>query len=225
MDLQKEHHRPAICELENRLVKTLTDVRFVQVITPLIFAEEMLVKMSINADHPLRKQVFWVGENRCLRPMLAPNLYYLLTKLIRLWKKPVRIFEVGPCFRKDSRGSLHSNEFTMLNLVELGLPEEERHLRLEELADLVMKASGIEKYCLVTKPSEVYGETVDIVSDRELGSAAIGPHPLDAVWGIFDPWVGIGFGLERIAMAREGFQNIQCVGRSLEYLDGVKLNI
>ena len=113
----------------------------------------------------------------------------------------------------------------MLNLVELGLPEEERHLRLEELADLVMKASGIEKYCLVTKPSEVYGETVDIVSDRELGSAAIGPHPLDAVWGIFDPWVGIGFGLERIAMAREGFQNIQCVGRSLEYLDGVKLNI
>ena len=62
MDLQKEHHRPVICELENRLVKTLIDVGFLQVITPLILAEEMLAKMSINADHPLRKQVFWVGE-------------------------------------------------------------------------------------------------------------------------------------------------------------------
>lgn len=95
---------------------------------------------------------------------------------------------------------------------------------MEELVCLVMKASGIKRYRLVSKP-EVYGETIDVVSDLEVGSAAMGPHPLDVPWGIFDPWVGIGFGLERIAVVREGFQNIQPVGRSLEYLDGVRLNI
>lgn len=113
----------------------------------------------------------------------------------------------------------------MLNLVECGLAEEQRQHRLEELAGLVMKASGIKNYSLVSKPSEVYGETVDVVSDLEMGSAAMEPHPLDVPWGIFDPWVGIGFGLERIAMVREESQNIQRAGRSLDYLDGVRLNI
>jgi hypothetical protein len=37
--------------------------------------------------------------------------------------------------------------------------------------------------------------------------------------------VGVGFGVERLALVREGFQNIQRVSRSLEYLDGVRLNI
>jgi len=63
------------------------------------------------------------------------------------------------------------------------------------------------------------------VSGVEVGSAAMGPHRLDAPWGIFDPWVGVGFGLERLSMVREGFQNIQRVSRSLEYMDGVRLNI
>jgi phenylalanyl-tRNA synthetase alpha chain len=157
--------------------------------------------------------------------MLAPSLYTLLKKMIRLWKKPIRIFEVGPCFRKESRGGQHSNEFTMLNLVELGLPEQERQDRLEAFVDVVMKASGIGTYRLVVKPSEVYGDTIDVVSGLEVGSAAMGPHRLDAPWGIFDAWVGVGFGLERLAMVREGFQNIQRVSRSLEYLDGVRLNL
>jgi len=88
-----------------------------------------------------------------------------------------------------------------------------------------MGASGIEAYELAHKPSDVYGETIDVVSGLEVGSAAMGPHSLDANWGIFDPWVGVGFGLERLAMVRGGFQNIQRVSRSLEYLDGVRLNI
>jgi phenylalanyl-tRNA synthetase alpha chain len=113
----------------------------------------------------------------------------------------------------------------MLNVVEWGLSEEERTDRLEAVVGLVMKASGIETYDLVTKSSEVYGETIDVVSSVEVGSAAMGPHVLDANWGMFDPWVGVGFGIERLAMVREGFQNIQRVGRSLEYLDGVRLNI
>jgi pyrrolysyl-tRNA synthetase-like protein len=223
--LQKNRFRPVLCELEDCLVETLTKEGFVQVATPLIIARQMLAKMSITSDHPLSKQVFWVGENRCLRPMLAPSLYSLLKRLIRLWKKPIRIFEVGPCFRKESRGGQHGNEFTMLNLVELGLLEEDRKHRLEDLIALVMRASGIKTYRLSTKPSEVYGDTLDVVSGVEVGSAAMGPHKLDAHWGIFDPWVGVGFGLERLVMVREGFQNIQRVSRSLEYLDGVRLNI
>ena len=223
--LQKNRFRPVLCELEDCLVETLTKEQFVQVTTPLIIARQMLAKMSITSDHPLIKQVFWVSENRCLRPMLAPNLYSLLKRLIRLWKKPIRIFEVGPCFRKESRGGQHSNEFTMLNLVELGLPEEDRKYRLGELVALVMQASRIETYDLKIKPSGVYGDTIDVVSGMEVGSAAMGPHKLDAHWGIFDPWVGVGFGLERLVMVREGFHNIQRVSRSLEYLDGVRLNV
>jgi phenylalanyl-tRNA synthetase alpha chain len=225
LTLQRTTLRPILCELEDCLMDALTDAGFVQVRTPLILSQQMLARMSITPDHALGRQVFWLGENRCLRPMLAPNLYALLKRLLRLWEKPIRIFEVGPCFRKESRGGQHTNEFTMLNVVELGLPEKDRMDRLEEVVGLVMKASGIETYQVVTKSSEVYGETIDVVSGVELGSAAMGPHELDASWGIFDPWVGVGFGVERLAMVKEGFQNIQRVSRSLEYLDGVRLNI
>jgi len=63
------------------------------------------------------------------------------------------------------------------------------------------------------------------MTDIELGSAAMGPHPLDDAWGIVNPWVGLGLGLERLVMAKQGYQNIQRTGRSLIYLDGVRLNI
>jgi phenylalanyl-tRNA synthetase alpha chain len=90
-----------------------------------------------------------------------------------------------------------------------------------------MGAVGIDNYQLVTESCGVYGETMDIVTDTgtELASAAMGPHPLDGAWGIVDTWVGIGMGLERLVMAKEGYQNIQRAGRSLIYLDGIRLNI
>ena len=59
----------------------------------------------------------------------------------------------------------------------------------------------------------------------EVCSAGLGPHPLDGNWGIVDPWVGLGFGLERLIMAREGYPNIERAGRSLSYVDGVRLNL
>jgi len=34
----------------------------------------------------------------------------------------------------------------------------------------------------------------------EVCSAAVGPNPLDGNWGIVEPWVGLGFGLERLIM-------------------------
>jgi pyrrolysyl-tRNA synthetase-like protein len=218
--------RPVLCDLESRLVETLTEAGFVQVTTPVLLSKGLLAKMTISETHPLYEQVFWVDDRKCLRPMLAPNLYFILKDLLRLWAHPVSIFEIGPCFRKDTQGGVHMQEFTMLNLVEMGLAESDCSERLKTLADLVMKAAGINDYSLESESSEVYGETLDIVAgDLELGSGAMGPHVLDEQWGITVPWVGIGFGLERLAMIRDGHSNVQKVGRSLTYLNGTRLNI
>jgi phenylalanyl-tRNA synthetase alpha chain len=173
--------------------------------------EDSLIQMLVKQDF--------------VQVMLAPNLYFLLRELVNIWEKPVRIFEVGPCFRKDTKGRHHINEFTMLNLVELGLPLTNRKERLEELATNVMGTSGIKEFSFTSHRSEVYGETIDVLSNFEVASGAMGPHPLDSNWGISDPWVGIGFGLERLLMVRENFQNIQRAGRALVYLDGERLNI
>ncbi len=220
--------RPGLCRLEGALVDALLREGFVQVATPIIMSKGLLAKMSIGDDHPLASDIYWLGGNKCLRPMLAPHLYFVLQDLLRLWEKPIRIFEVGPCFRKESEGAKHSSEFTMLNLVEMGLPIEAREERLQELAGLVARAADIGDYRLQPCSSEVYGETIDVVAgkdDVELGSGAMGPHPLDRAWRIVEPWVGIGFGLERLLMVAEGSQNLKRMGRSLSYLDGIRLNI
>ena len=121
--------------------------------------------------------------------MLAPHLYHLLRDLRRLWGKPVRIFEIGPCFRKESEGAYHLNEFTMLNLVELGDLEGRQEERLKELAVTVMEAADIADYRLEKDQCHVYGNTIDLIAgDLELGSGAYGPHELIPL-GIVDPWV------------------------------------
>ncbi len=220
--------RPALCRLESILVDVMVKQGFVQVATPIMMSRGLLSKMSIDADHPLQSQIYWLDKSKCLRPMLAPHLYYVLVDLLRLWDKPVRIFEVGPCFRKESKGSLHSNEFTMLNLVEMGLPIDGREERIMELGALVSEAAGIRDFHFEVVKSEVYGDTLDIVagSDRtEVGSSAMGPHPLDLPWKITDSWVGIGFGLERLLMVAENTRNLAKMGRSLTYLNGIRLNI
>ena len=220
--------RPGLCRLETRLADTLIKQGFVQVTTPILMSKGLLQKMSIDAGHPLNSQIYWLDKNKCLRPMLAPHLYYVLVDLLRLWEKPVRIFEVGPCFRKESQGALHSAEFTMLNLVEMGIAEDQRQKRLQELAALVIQTTGLERFEFQTETSAVYGQTIDVLAGAgliEVGSAALGPHPLDSAWRISESWVGIGFGLERLLMARENSQNLAKMGRSLAYLDGIRLNI
>ena len=225
-DLRKGRRAPQLVELERTLSDTLTDAGFVRVVTPLIIASDSLRKMGIEHGHPLREQVFWLEDGRCLRPMLAPNLYTLLRRLDRHWTKPFGIFEIGPCFRRDSKGASHLNEFTMLNLVEIGRTAAESRERLGDLVSTVMRAAGISRYELEITESEVYGEMVDVlVSGAEVCSAGLGPHPLDDNWGIIDPWVGLGFGLERLIMARESYPNIERAGRSLSYVDGVRLNL
>jgi len=226
--LRDGHRRPGLCRLESRLTEVLVQNDFVQVATPTILSKGLLARMSIDDDHPLASQIFWLDKDRCLRPMLAPHLYYVLKDLLRLWEKPVRIFEVGSCFRKESQGARHANEFTMLNLVEMGLPEDKRQARLEEMAALVAEAAGVEDYIIQTESSAVYGETIDILAGEkrmEVGSAAMGPHVLDQAWQVTDAWVGIGFGLERLLMVAEKCDTLGRMGRSLAYLDGIRLNI
>lgn len=227
-ELRDGPRRPGLCRLESRLAEVLVENEYVQVTTPTILSKGLLAKMSIDDEHPLASQIFWLGNDKCLRPMLAPHLYFVLKDLLRLWEKPVRIFEIGSCFRKESQGSQHSNEFTMLNLVEMGLPEDQRQPRLEEMAALVTAAAGVDDYIIETESSAVYGETIDILAgeDRlEIGSAAMGPHVLDQAWQVTDAWMGIGFGLERLLMISENSPSLGRMGRSLGYLDGIRLNI
>jgi phenylalanyl-tRNA synthetase alpha chain len=207
--------------------------RFTKVVTPVIISTEALDRMTLTGDKPLRDQVFYVGRNRCLRPMLAPNLYVMMRELGRIAGGPARIFETGVCFRRESQGARHLNEFTMLNCVEYGEAYASGHTdgggakaRLEELARMAMAAVGIEGFTLERETSVIYGETLDVVADGvELASGSYGPHVLDANWGVFRPWVGIGFGIERIAMVRGGHRTIRRVGGSISFVDGIPLNI
>jgi pyrrolysyl-tRNA synthetase-like protein len=226
-ELRAVHGRPGLCRLETRLVETLVRNGFVQVATPTIMSRGLLDRMGVSRSHPLADQVFWLNDGSCLRPMLAPHLYYVVKDLLRLWERPVGIFEVGSCFRKDSEGARHSQEFTMINVCEFGVPEADREGRLRELAELVTLTSGIGEFRLEASVSSVYGETLDVLSrdGLELGSGAMGPHPLDHAWRITDPWVGIGFGLERLLMTASGSESIGKMGRSLAYLDGIPLKI
>jgi len=224
--LQKEARPPALCRLERKLADLLAESGFTRVLTPTLMSRGVLAKMGIRAGHPLHDKIFWVDPRRCLRPMLAPHLYSLLAELLRVWEKPVRIFEVGSCFRRETQGSQHAAEFTMLNLCEMGLPAERCRARLEQLADSLMRAAGIEGWSLQSEDSVVYGQTVDLVAGGvELGSAAIGPHELDRPWKIAEPWVGLGLGLERLAMVAQGGRSLARWGRSLSHLDGRPLRV
>lgn len=224
--LRAGRRRPLLAELEEALCSALTGRGFVQVFTPHIITADALAKMGIEPGHPLRTQIFWLADGRCLRPMLAPNLYTLMRRLGRVWRRPFGIFEIGTCFRADTQGARHLNEFTMVNLVEVGGTDAPARARLEALTATVMRAAGIPHYELVESASEVYGAMIDVeVNGMEVCSATAGPHPLDGNWGIVEPWVGLGFGLERLLLAREGLAGIERVGRSVSYLDGVRLNL
>jgi phenylalanyl-tRNA synthetase alpha chain len=225
-ELQHRPGGPALYRLERKLADALAEEGFSRVLTPTLMSRGMLAKMGIRQGHPLYAKVFWVDARHCLRPMLAPHLYSLLVDLLRVWEKPVRIFEVGSCFRRETQGAKHAAEFTMLNLCEMGLPSERCRSRLEELAARLMQAAGIREYSLQSESSVVYGETIDLVARGvELGSAALGPHALDRPWRITEPWVGLGLGLERLVMVREGGDSLARWGRNLGYLDGLPLTL
>ncbi|MDR3316185.1 MAG: hypothetical protein LBS98_06900 [Coriobacteriales bacterium] len=231
--LLEESHEPALCALIRTLAATLHAMGFTQVATPTTIPRLFLERMGITTRHPLHRQVYWLDAKTCLRPMLAPGLYALSQRLLNVADLPLRLFEIGSCFRRESEGHRHLREFTMLNLVEWGTPVDERIPRLEELMRLVLDAGNLKGYRLEEEDSTIYGRGMDAVDRHglELASSSMGPHRLDPAWRIATSWVGIGFGLERLLMSREGGEDgeggegIHRHARSFTFLDGVSLNM
>ncbi|MDR2035891.1 MAG: hypothetical protein LBP91_04380 [Coriobacteriales bacterium] len=222
---QREGRAPSVNALSERTSHFLRSRGFIEVSTPLIISRQFLERMSIGDDHALISQVFWLDERSCLRPMLAPNLYDLSKRMLKVYGRPLRVFEIGPCFRKESSGGRHLECFTMLNFVEWGIAEAQKVGRFKELGLLLMEQLGLRDYRFVEEQSVVYGTTIDImVGNVEVASGAFGPHPLDKQWGMDETWLGLGVGLERVVMLAEGLDTIQKAGRSLRYLGGVSLN-
>ncbi len=220
--------RVALESLAEKLTAVLCKKGFTRVSTPTVISKSSLAKMTIDDNHPLSHQVYWISKNQCLRPMLAPNLYSLMTDFNRLNHRPIRFFEIGSCFRKESDGAKHNSEFTMLNLVEMGTPKEERSDRLKELASLVAETAGLTDYRFESEESKVYGTTIDVVTGVEgieVASGATGPHSLDIAWGVTDTWVGLGFGLERLLMTEAGESSIGRWGKNLAYINGIRLSL
>lgn len=223
-DTVAEPERHPLVRLEEALAQALIGEHFLEVKTPTIISKDSIRKMGIGSDHPLNEQIFRIDEIRCLRPMLAPNLYFLMRHLKRNVPLPLRLFEIGPCYRRESRGSDHLEEFTMLNLVELA-PEGAPPEQLRHHIATIMEAAGLD-YALCDRDSEVYSRTIDVeVAGTEVASAAWGPHVLDQAHGIVDPWVGAGFGLERLLMVQNHGSGIKKVGRSLIYLRGARIDV
>jgi pyrrolysyl-tRNA synthetase-like protein len=220
-----KQERSEMGALQEMLSRNLATMGFMQVHTPTIISATALLKMGLGEGHPLREQVFWLqGEKRCLRPMLAPNLYVVMRNLAKSIPGRFGIFEIGSCFRKESRGSNHLEEFTMLNLVEIR-PVERPEVRMN---DIVRRLSIMLDLPLeiVAEESEVYGSTWDVMAEgTELASAAFGPHPLDRAFHVDFPWMGIGLGLERTLMVRNGSRNIRRHGGSLAYLNGARMDL
>ena len=72
----------------------------------------------------------------------------------------------------------------------------------------------------------VYGETLDVMhGNLELSSAVVGPIPLDREWGIDKPWIGAGFGLERLLKVIHNFKNVKRAARSESYYNGIPTNL
>ena len=180
--------------------------------------------MGIDESNPIWKQIYWIDESRCLRPMLAPNLYTLL-EILQKFIRPLKIFEVGTCFRRESKGKIHLEEFTMLNAVELAPPKDPSS-RLKELIELIMRTLKLDNYILNNVESDIYGHTTDvIVNGLEIASSAEGPITMDQNWGITEPWVGIGIGLERICSSIVRSSSVKPYSRNLGYIDGKCINI
>ncbi|MDY0130699.1 MAG: pyrrolysine--tRNA(Pyl) ligase [Methanosarcina vacuolata] len=210
-------------KLERDITKFFVDRGFLEIKSPILIPAEYVERMGINSDTELSKQVFRVDKNLCLRPMLAPTLYNYLRKLDRILPDPIKIFEIGPCYRKESDGKEHLEEFTMVNFCQMGsgCTRENLEVLIKEFLDyLEIDFEIVGDSCMV------YGDTLDIMhGDLELSSAVVGPVPLDREWGIDKPWIGAGFGLERLLKVMHGFKNIKRASRSESYYNGISTSL
>jgi pyrrolysyl-tRNA synthetase len=210
-------------KLERDITKFFVDRGFLEIKSPILIPAEYVKRMGIESDTELSKQVFRVDKNFCLRPMLAPNLYNYLRKFDRVLPDPIKIFEIGPCYRKESDGKEHLEEFTMLNFCQMGsgCTRENLEALIKEFLDyLEIDFEIVGDSCMV------YGDTLDVMhGNLELSSAVVGPVLLDREWGIDKPWIGAGFGLERLLKVMHGFKNIKRAARSESYYNGISTSL
>ncbi len=225
-DLQRmyaEEREHCLGKLERDITKFFVDRGFIEIKSPILIPAEYVERMGIDNDTELSKQVFRVDKNFCLRPMLAPNLYNYLRKFDRALPGPIKIFEIGPCYRKESDGKEHLEEFTMLNFCQMGsgCTRENLEALIKEFLDFMeIDFEIIGDSCMV------YGDTLDVMhGDLELSSAVVGPIPMDRDWGIDKPWIGAGFGLERLLKVKHDFKNIKRASRSESYYNGIFTNL
>ncbi len=210
-------------KLERTITEFFVDMGFLEVKSPILIPFEYMERMGVGEDKKLSEQIFRVGDNMCLRPMLAPGLYNHLRKFDNVLPDPVRIFEIGPCYRKESDGNSHLEEFTMLNFCQMG--SKCTRDNLEYIIDEFLEFLGID-YEIMEDSCMVYGETIDIMhKNMELSSAVVGPIPMDMDWGVNKPWIGAGFGLERLLKAKHDFKNIKRAARSESYYNGISINL
>ncbi|MDD3041338.1 MAG: pyrrolysine--tRNA(Pyl) ligase, partial [Methanosarcinaceae archaeon] len=225
-DLQQmyaEDREDYLGKLERTITKFFVDRGFLEIKTPIIIPAEYVERMGINSDVELSKQVFRIDKNLCLRPMLAPTLYNCLRKFDNVLPDPIKIFEIGPCYRKESDGKEHLEEFTMLNFCQMGsgCTRENLEALIKEFLDFLEI-----DFEIVGDSCMVYGDTLDVMhGDMELSSAVVGPVPMDRDWGIDKPWIGAGFGLERLLKVKHGFKNIRRGSRSESYYNGIPTKI
>jgi pyrrolysyl-tRNA synthetase-like protein len=223
-ELSVSPHRNRLAVTECTLADALVENGFMELKTPTVIPVSALDKMTITENHPLRHQIFYTDEGHCLRPMLATNLYVSMVYLRRCLSGPVRFFEIGSCFRKESHSSAHLDEFTMLNLVEMSPSGDPLEVLKSHIAT-VMDAMDMD-YKLEDEESDVYKMTTDVtVGGMEVASGAVGPHSLDAAHGVNEPWCGVGFGLERLIMAKYNEKSIRRAGRGLAYVNGIRIDI
>lgn len=225
-DMQRiyaEERENYLGKLERDITKFFVERGFLEIKSPILIPAEYIERMGIDSDTELSKQVFRVDKNFCLRPMLAPNLYNYLRKLDKVLPDPIKIFEIGPCYRKESEGKEHLEEFTMLNFCQMGsgCTRENLEAIIKEFLDYLKI-----DFEIVGDSCMVYGDTLDVMhGDLELSSAVVGPIPLDREWGIDKPWIGAGFGLERLLKVKHDFKNIKRAARSESYYNGISTNL
>jgi pyrrolysyl-tRNA synthetase len=210
-------------KLERDITKFFVERGFLEIKSSILIPAEYVERMGIDNDTELSKQVFRIDKNLCLRPMLAPSLYNYLRRLDKILPDPIKIFEIGPCYRKESDGKDHLEEFTMLNFCQMGSDCSRENLKslIKEFLDyLEIDFEIVEDSCMV------YGETLDVIhGNLELSSAVVGPVPLDREWGIDKPWIGAGFGLERLLKVMHNFKNVKRAARSESYYNGIPTNL
>ena len=218
-DIYENSREHMLAKLERDISAFLISKGFIEIKSSILIPEEYIIRMGIDKDLELSKQIFRTDDGNCLRPMLAPVLYNYLRRFDKILPDPIKIFEIGPCYRKESDGSSHLEEFTMVNFCQMG--DGSTRETLVQLIDEFLTTLEI-SYEIEGDECMVYGATVDVMhGDLELSSAVVGPVPMDIDWGVNKPWIGAGFGLERLLKAKYNFKNIKRGSRSEYYYNGI----